>query len=124
MKLARTILAAAALVAVTSLFAGPGHAPKYGGVVKEVGEIQYELVAKTDVITLYVEDHGKKIDTAGATSKVTLLTGKEKSDVQLTPAGDNKLEAKGTFNVKPGTKAVMVIKLNGKPSATARFVIP
>lgn len=124
MKLVQIIIAAVAVIVSASVQAHVDNKPKYGGVVQEVGEIQYELVAKADVIAIYVEDHGKKVATAGATSKVTLLTGKEKSDVQLMPAGGNKLEAKGAFNVKPGTKAVLVIKLNGKPPATARFVVP
>lgn len=124
MKLAQIVVAAVALFAATSTLAGGEHKPKYGGVLQKVGEMEYELVAKTDLITIYIEDHGKKIDTAGATSKVTLLTGKEKSDVPLMPAGGNKLEAKGTFNVKSGTKAVAVVTLKAKPPATARFVVP
>ncbi len=123
MKFFQIVLAATTIIAATIVFAGDNHKPKYGGVVKEIGEIQYELVARTDVIAIYVEDHGKKVDTAGASSKVILLTNKEKSEVQLLPAGGNKLEAKGTFNVKPGTKAVAVVALMAKPPATARFVV-
>lgn len=36
---------------------GDEHKPKFGGIVKEVKESQYELVAKPDVITVFVEDH-------------------------------------------------------------------
>lgn len=57
--------------------------PKFGGVVKEVKDIQYELVAKPDVITVYVEDHGKKIDTKGAAGKVTLRHGADRSEGTL-----------------------------------------
>lgn len=125
-----SILLAACLTAVSfgALAAdkhteGDHHKPKYGGVVKEVKEIQYELVAKSDSIAIFVEDHGKKLDTKGATAKVTLLTGKDKSEVTLAPAGDNKLEAKGTFMVGKGTRAVAVVTLAGKPAQSARFVI-
>lgn len=51
----------------------------------------------------------------------TLLTGAEKQEVELKPAGD-KLEATGSFKVGPGTKAVAVMTINGKP-ATARFTL-
>lgn len=50
-----------------------------------------------------------------------MLTGAEKQEVELKPAGD-KLEATGSFKVGPGTKAVAVMTINGKP-ATARFTL-
>jgi hypothetical protein len=53
--------------------------------------------------------------------EVTLLTGTEKQEVELKPAGD-KLEATGSFKVGPGTKAVAVVTVGGKP-ATARFTV-
>jgi hypothetical protein len=33
--------------------------PKHGGIVQEVSEVQYELVAKPTMIAIYIEDHGK-----------------------------------------------------------------
>ena len=54
-------------------------------------------------------------------AKVTLLTGTEKQEVELKPAGD-KLEATGSFKVRAGTKAVAVVTVAGKP-ATARFTL-
>jgi hypothetical protein len=83
--------------------------------------MDYELVAKSSVVQLYLRDHGKKVDIPKATAKVTLLTGAEKQEVELKPAGD-KLEATGSFKVGPGTKAVAVVTVNGKPS-TARFTL-
>jgi hypothetical protein len=102
---------------------GDHHKPKYGGVVQEVKEVQYELVAKADSLAIYVEDHGKKIDTQGATAKVTLLNGAEKSEATLAPAGDNKLEAKGQFKVGKGAKVVAVVTLAGKPAQSVRFTL-
>jgi hypothetical protein len=102
---------------------GEEHKPKYGGIVKEVKEIQYELVAKPDVITVYIEDHGKKVDTRGATGKVSLRHGSDRSEGTLAPAGDNKLEAKGKFNVAPGTTAILVVKRAGQAEETVRFTL-
>ena len=48
--------------------------PMYGGVVAEVKDIHYELVAKPDSIALYVTDHGKPVDMRGATASVTRST--------------------------------------------------
>ncbi|MCA3028636.1 MAG: hypothetical protein ING66_08555 [Rhodocyclaceae bacterium] len=124
MKFNTIVLGAATLMASTVLFAGGDHKPQYGGVVLEVNEVQYELVAKPNTIAIYVDDHGKKVDATGATAKVTMLNGKEKTEATLTPAGGNKLEAKGAFVVKAGTKVVAVVTMAGKPGMTMRFVLP
>jgi hypothetical protein len=97
------------------------HKPLHGGVVVEVKDMDYELVAKPTVIQLHLRDHGKAADLSKATAKLTLLTGTEKQEVELKPAGD-KLEATGSFKVGPGTKAVAVVTVAGKPS-TARFTL-
>ncbi len=98
------------------------HKPRNGGIVVETKNFDLELVAKPDLIQLYVSDHGKTAPLEGAKAKVTLLSGAEKTDVELTLAGD-KLEAKGNFKVARGTKAVAILTLAGKPPATARFEI-
>jgi hypothetical protein len=97
------------------------HKPLHGGVVAEVKDVDYELVAKPSTIQIYVRDHGKPVDLSKATAKVTLLTGTAKQEVELKPAGD-RLEAGGSFRVGAGTKAVAVVTINGKP-ATARFTL-
>ena len=97
------------------------HKPMHGGVVVEVKDIDYELVAKPTVIQLHLRDHGKAADVSKATAKVTLLTGTEKQEVELKPAGD-RLEATGSFKVGPGTKAVAVVTVAGK-LATVRFAM-
>jgi hypothetical protein len=97
------------------------HKPLHGGVVVEVKDMDYELVAKPTVIQLHLRDHGKAADLSKATAKLTLLTGTEKQEVELKPVGD-KLEATGSFKVGPGTKAVAIVTVAGKPS-TARFTL-
>lgn len=62
--------------------------------------MNYELVVKPDTITLYVNDHGKPVDTNGASATLTLLSASEKLEVKLAPAGENKLETRGNFKVK------------------------
>lgn len=119
----------ALLVSITLALAGSAfaagdkhdHKPLHGGVVVEVKDMDYELVAKPTVIQLHLRDHGKAADLSKATAKLTLLTGTEKQEVELKPAGD-KLEATGSFKVGPGTKAVAIVTVAGKPS-TARFTL-
>ena len=125
MKSLNALVATLAILSAPAVFAGTGHdlTPRHGGAVVEVKDVVYELVATPDALTLYLDDHGRKIDTTGGTAKVTLLNGAEKSEATLAPAGDNKLEAKGAFKVGSGTKAVAVVTLAGKAPATARFSI-
>ena len=122
------LLAAATLVLATTAFAAGdphdhahAHTPLHGGVVVEVKDIDYELVAQPSVIQLHLRDHGKPADVSNATARLTLLTGTEKQEVVLKPAGDE-LEATGSFKVAPGSKAVAVVTVAGKPS-TVRFVL-
>ena len=42
----------------------------------------------------------------------------------VAPAGGNKLEAKGSFNVKSGTKVTAVVTLAGKGAKTVRVFVP
>lgn len=117
------LLAAVTLAASATARADAEHKPNYGGVVAVVKDVQYELVAKPDSVALYIEDHGKKVDTKGATAKLTMLSGGDKTEIVLRPAGENGLEAKGAFKVPGGTKAVATITLAGKPPVSARFEI-
>jgi hypothetical protein len=125
----QALLASIALALAGSAFAAGDkhdhaheHKPMHGGVVVEVKDIDYELVAKPTVLQLHLRDHGKPTDISKASAKLTLLTGAEKQEVELKPAGD-KLEASGTFKVGPGTKAVAVVTIAGKSAGTVRFAL-
>ena len=98
------------------------HAPRHGGVVAPGKAADFELVARPDAALLYLSDHGKPMDPSRATAKLTLLAGAQKTEVELKPAGD-KLEAKGSFKVAAGTKAVAVVTNAGKTLGTARFTL-
>ncbi|MES1980364.1 MAG: hypothetical protein V4451_20175 [Pseudomonadota bacterium] len=118
-------LAAASLFMVfggPALASGDSHAAKHGGIFVETKALDFEIVAKTDSIQVYVADHGKAVKLDGAKGKVTLLNGSEKTEVELTVAED-RLEAKGSFKVQKGTKGIAAVTLTGKPAAVARFEI-
>jgi hypothetical protein len=109
--------------------AGDGHAhahahkPLHGGVVVEVKDIDYELVAQPQLLQLYLRDHGKPLDLQKASARLTLLSGGgEPQAVELRPAG-NRLEASGQFKLAPGSKAVAVVSIAGKTVGTVRFVL-
>lgn len=121
-KLLIALLGAATLLA-TNVQAGAGHdhGPQHGGVVREVKSVTYELVAKSDSLTVHVSDHGKPIATEGAKAKVTLYSGNDKTVVPLESAGDNRMAAKGSFKVGVGVRAALTVTLAGKPEAKANF---
>ena len=121
-----SLCAAAALAAALNaapVFAGAGHdhGPKYGGVVREVRNVAYELVAKPDSLTLYVSDHGKPIATQGAQAEAMIYAGNDKTPVKLEPAGENRMVAKGNVKVGVGVRVVLTTTLPGKPPAKATF---
>ena len=97
------------------------HKPLHGGVVTEVKDMDYELVAKPNGIQLFIRDHGKPVDVSKVSAKVTLLTGSQTQDIELKPDSD-KLSAIGTFQLATGTKAIALISIGGKTS-TVRFVL-
>ena len=124
----QALLASIALALAGSAFAAGEHnhahehKPLHGGVVVEVKDMDYELVAKPTAIQLHLRDHGKPTDVSKASAKLTLLSGAEKQEVELKPAGD-RLEATGAFKVGPGTKVVALVTIAGKPAGTVRFAL-
>jgi len=120
-----TAFFAAALTLTTPAWADGQHdlKPRHGGVVVVANDLDFELVAKPDRITLHVRDHGKVLPTQGASGKLTLLAGSEKTEVPLAPAGNDRLEAKGSFKVAAGTRAVATVSLPGQKPANVRFVL-
>ena len=58
-----------------------------------------------------------QIDTKGNKVEAT-----SESDAE-SPAGDGKLQAKGSFKVAPGTKVVALVTVPGKKAANVRFAV-
>ena len=115
------VIAALLISFISPVHAGAGHElkPMHGGVIVEVKDIDIELVAKADSLSMYLTDHGKPIPLDGGTAKLTILIGSEKKDYELLPNG-GKFEVKGNFAISKGAKAIAVIKIKAKV-VTARF---
>ena len=94
---------------------------KHGGVVQKANDITYELVAHADGAAIHIDDHGKPVSVAGASGKLTVLTGTEKSEAELKPAGDT-LQAKGV-KLAPGSKVVASVTTADKKTASVRFTV-
>ena len=95
--------------------------PQYGGVVAEAGEAQFELVAKDGKFIVYLSNHGQPLASKGASGKLTLLDGAKKTELELKPAGDNRLEAAGS--AASGAKALISVQLVDKKPLQARAVL-
>ncbi len=101
----------------------------HGGQLRMAGMYHFELVlvknskdAKDNPVLVYLTDHaGQKIATTGASGTATLLAGKDKSVVTLTPDGDNRMKGVGKYASTPGLKALVSITPTGKPAEQARF---
>lgn len=124
MKTRIAMLASAFSVALLTVVPVAAHeAPaKHGGIVRTVSDLQYELVMKGAEAIVYVYDHGKPVATAGMAGKLTVLVGKDTSEAELRPAGENRLEAKGVKSGS-GARLVATIRRDAANTVTVRFVM-
>ncbi|MBU1979159.1 MAG: hypothetical protein KJ958_08335 [Gammaproteobacteria bacterium] len=94
----------------------------HGGQLRMAGIRHYELVVKTNEITVYLTDHaGTKIPSNGATGTATVLSGKSKAAVKLAPAGDNVMKGAGKFGLAPDMNVVVSVAMPGQAADQARF---
>ncbi|MBP6118380.1 MAG: hypothetical protein KBF40_00290 [Giesbergeria sp.] len=123
-----SLLAAGGALAHDDAHLDTQQAP-HGGQLRMAGVYHFELVLdhsspepKDKPVLVYLTDHaGQKISAAGATGTATLLSGKTRATVALTPDGDNRLKGVGTYASTPGLKAVVSVTLAGKAPEQARF---
>ena len=114
----------AAGLAALSINAALAHGdakPKHGGIVQTANDMSFELVAQADSVAIYIEDHEKAVSVAGASGKLTVLSGGDKAEAELKPAGD-KLEAKG-IKLAPGSKVVASVTSADKKTVSVRFSV-
>lgn len=123
MKKLLALVAMAVTVALSGNALAHGDKPKHGGIVQSASDLGFELVHKDGKATLYVEDHGKPVSTAGTTGKLTVLNGAEKTEVALEPAGENTLVSKGEAKLVKGTKAIAAVTFVDKKTVNVRFSV-
>ena len=94
----------------------------HDGQLKMAGPYHLELVIKPGELQVYVTDHvGTKQATQGSKGSATVLSGKKKTVVKLTPAGDNLLKGGGGFAATPDMKVVVSVTLARQAPQQARF---
>ncbi len=121
MKKLFTLAAMVVTVTTSGAVLAHGEKPKHGGIMQAASDLNFELVNKNGKAVIYVDDHGKPVPTAGASGKLTLLKGSQKSEVGLEPAGDNMFATKDDVAMVKGTKAIAALKLADKRAVNVRF---
>jgi hypothetical protein len=120
-------LIALAAIATTLVLSGNalahGSKARHGGIVQTAGDLSFELVSKDGKTTIYVDDHGKDLSTTGVTGTLTILKGKQKTEVPLEAAGANMLVAKGSAALAKGSKAVAAVTFADKNVVSVRFAV-
>jgi hypothetical protein len=94
--------------------------PQFGGVVAEAGEVQFEVVARDGKITVHVSNHDNPVDVGGASGKLIVLSGTQRSEIDLKPVGGNRLEGLG--RIASGDKLLVTLQWPGKKPLQARAV--
>lgn len=95
---------------------------QHGGIVQIANDLSFELVPQASGAALYLVDHDKPVDASKLSGKLTVLTGGQKTEADLKPAGADKLEAAG-IKVGPGSKVVAAIDGLAKQTMTVRFSV-
>ena len=94
----------------------------HGGQMRMAGPFHLELVVARDELVVYVGDHADaEIPTAGASGRATVVTGKDKVEVPLAPAGGNTLKGRGPFELQKKTQVTVRVSVPGRGEGEARF---
>jgi hypothetical protein len=120
LQLPAATLLAAAFATASPLAIAHDEKPQYGGVVQAVKDVAYELVQRGDEFTLYVDDHGNPVATAGIVGKLVLVRGSHRTEAELRPAGGNRLVAK-SMPADAGLKATAVLTMPSGRAVVVHF---
>lgn len=117
-----SIFCLSALLTATSAIAHEDHGKAmHGGIVAEAGHAQFEIVGKDGALTVHVSNHGAPVATAGASGKLTVLSGAAKREIELKPAGNDLLQGQGTLAA--GDKLLLNVVWPGQKPMTARALV-
>ena len=97
--------------------------PMHGGLVQMVGDTSFELVARPDGAEVYLVDDSDDMSSDGLSGKLTIDVAGTKTEAALTPAGGNKLDAKGA-KIPAGAKVVVQLILKDASKLRAIFTMP
>lgn len=114
---------AVALALVTALLipVAATAADKHGGHEVQAGKYHVELVVQDRDITVHVRDDADKpIDAKNVKASANVLSGKDKANVELTPAGEA-LKGQAPFAVAKDAKVIVTFAVGSGKKEQARF---
>jgi len=120
----RQLLTAALLCCAAVIWASDtakGGPPRHGGQVAEAGQLEWELVVRRDRLVIHVRDEAKPASTARSTGN--LKRGDNTREATLRPAGSDRLEAVGPFQLTHGTKVEATIQRPGAREVVLRYTL-
>jgi len=94
-----------------------------GGIVHLVGDLSFELVPVAGGVELYVEEDNEDLPSEGMTAKLTVIVGGVKTESVMTPAGGNKLFAKGVKIPRGAKVAVLLTRKDKVTKIGANFAV-
>ena len=97
--------------------------PKHGGLTDIGGETTFELVTVGQTVNIFVEDHGKPVDTKGATGELLLGSETGKRIAVLKGSGGNRLNGKAT-PPKRGDRVFVRVTFGNGSVEVGEFKIP
>lgn len=93
-----------------------------GGRVEHLGNSHVELVMKGAAVQVYLYDEDMKAaGVQGAEITVTVQAEGKRETIKLLAAGPNLMQGQGSLATGKDTRAVVALKLPGKPIVQARF---
>lgn len=94
----------------------------HGGQMRMAGMYHFELLVGDDELLIYVTDHADQpVATEQASGTATLLSAGERVQIELQPAGDNRLSGQGKFTPDEAMRVVLSIGFSGQATEQARF---
>ncbi len=97
--------------------------PRHGGLVDVGGETTFELVRAGRAVRIFVEDHGKPVDTRGASGELLLGSETGRRLALLKAFGVNGL-AGTSLAFKPGDRLFVRVTLGNGSVEVGEFRVP
>ncbi|MBI3708099.1 MAG: hypothetical protein HY246_10535 [Proteobacteria bacterium] len=92
-----------------------------GGKIIEAGSHHIEFILKDGTVRAYLYDENMKAVAAeGAEVNVTIQSQGKRETVKLQAAGANLMQGATTLAAGPGLRAIVALKMPGKPIVQAR----
>jgi hypothetical protein len=121
------ILAVAVLTGPQLAHAQGGHThAHHGGQAQKIGRYEAELVVRGADMTLHLlDERDRPVGASGFTAMATVLArGNEQRQVELRPAGDNRLAGRVDFPVEGRFRATIALRQsNGDDVGRARYTL-